>query len=73
MAILNFFIGDSTLLRFDSFFASRCGISGDLRPAIMGVVRNLVGNGPNTVSQSTVANTELSESFGPHRVPGRAQ
>ena len=29
------------------------------------------GNGPNTVSESTVSNTELSEFFGPHRVPGR--
>ena len=27
------------------------------------------GNGPNTVSESTVSNTELSEFFGPHRVP----
>ena len=30
-----------------------------------------VGNGPNTVSESTVSNTELSEFFGTHRVPGR--
>ena len=30
-----------------------------------------LGNGPNTVSESTVSNTELSEFFGPHRVPGR--
>ena len=30
-----------------------------------------VGDGPNTVSESTVSNTELSEIFGPHRVPGR--
>ena len=30
-----------------------------------------IGNGPNTVSESTVSNTELSEFFGPHRVPGR--
>ena len=29
---------DSFLLRFDSFFASRCGSSGDSRPAIPGVV-----------------------------------
>ena len=29
------------------------------------------GNGPHTVSESTVSNTELSEFFGPHRVPGR--
>ena len=29
------------------------------------------GNGPNTVSGSTVSNTELSEFFGAHRVPGR--
>ena len=28
-----------------------------------------VGNGPNTVSESTVSNTELSEVFEPHRVP----
>ena len=31
----------------------------------------LFRNGPNTVSESTVSNTELSEFFGPHRVPGR--
>ena len=30
-----------------------------------------LGNGPNTVSESTVSNTELSEFLGPHRVPGR--
>ena len=29
------------------------------------------GNGPNTVSESTASNTELSEFFGPHRAPGR--
>ena len=29
-----------------------------------------IGNGPNTVSGSTVSNTELSEFFGAHRVPG---
>ena len=28
------------------------------------------GNGPNTVSESTVSSTELSEFFGPHRVTG---
>ena len=28
-------------------------------------------DGPNTVSESTVSNTELSELFGPHWVPGR--
>ena len=28
------------------------------------------GNGPNTVSESTHSNTELSEFFGAHRVPG---
>ena len=33
--------------------------------------RPIFGNGPNTVSESTVSNTELSEFFGPHRVPGR--
>ena len=33
----------------------------------------LIGNGPNTVSESTVSNTELSEFFGPHRVPGWEQ
>ena len=35
--------------------------------------RNLlcVGNGVNTVSESTVSNTEVSEFFGPHRAPGR--
>ena len=30
-----------------------------------------LGNRPNTVSESTVSSTELSEFFGPHRVPGR--
>ena len=30
-----------------------------------------VGNGPNTVSESMVSNTKLSEFFCPHRVPGR--
>ena len=30
-----------------------------------------LGNEPNTVSESTVSNTELSEFFGPDRVPGR--
>ena len=29
------------------------------------------GDGPNTVSESAVSNTELSEFFGAHRVPGR--
>ena len=31
----------------------------------------MLGNGPSTVSESTVPNTELSEFFAPHRVPGR--
>ena len=30
-----------------------------------------IGNGPNTVSESMASKTELSEFFGPHRVPGR--
>ena len=30
-----------------------------------------IRDGPNTVSENTVSNTELSEFFGPHRVPGR--
>ena len=30
-----------------------------------------IGNGPNTVSESTVSNTKLSEFFGSDRVPGR--
>ena len=29
------------------------------------------GNRPNTVSESTVSNTVLSEVFGPYRAPGR--
>ena len=33
--------------------------------------RLCVGNGSNTVSESTVSNTELSEFSCPHRVPGR--
>ena len=28
-------------------------------------------HGSNSVSESMVSNTKLSESFGPHRVPGR--
>ena len=38
-----------------------------------GVQKNFgqkIGNGPNTVSESTVSNTELSEFFGAHWVPG---
>ena len=31
---------------------------------------SLFGNGANTVSESTVSNTKLSEFFGPHRLPG---
>ena len=34
------------------------------------LVQKKVGNGANTVSGSTVSNTELSEFFGAHRVPG---
>ena len=30
------------------------------------ISRSLVGKGPNTVSGSTVSNTELSEFFGAH-------
>ena len=33
--------------------------------------RAILGDGPNTVSEITVSNTELSEFFGPHRGPGR--
>ena len=32
---------------------------------------NRHGTGPNTFSESTASNTELSDLFGPHRVPGR--
>ena len=35
------------------------------------VSEGYIGDGPNTVSESTVSNTELSEFFCPHRVPGR--
>ena len=31
----------------------------------------ILGDGPNTVSEGTVSNTELSEFFCPHRVLGR--
>ena len=31
----------------------------------------MIGHGPNTAAESTVSDTELSESFGSHRVPGR--
>ena len=31
----------------------------------------IIRNGPNTVSESAGSNTELSEFFGPHRVPRR--
>ena len=34
-------------------------------------IHQKVGDGPNTVSESTVSNTELSELFPPHRVLGR--
>ena len=37
-----------------------------------GRIRSLIGNRSNTVSESTVSNTELSEFFGPHRVPGES-
>ena len=33
--------------------------------------RTVFGNRPNTVSESTVSNTELSEFFGPRQVTGR--
>ena len=33
-------------------------------------VPSMIGDGPNTVSESTVSNTELSEFFGAHWVPG---
>ena len=36
-----------------------------------GNVRCTFGDWPNMVSESTVSNIELSERFGPHRVPGR--
>ena len=39
MAILNRLSAIPTLLRFGSFFASRCGISGDCRAAILEIVR----------------------------------
>ena len=48
----------------------------DRRDLFVGEIDTLPGtirNGPNTVSESTVSNTELSELFGPHRVPGRTQ
>ena len=32
---------------------------------------NKDGDGPNTVSESTVSNTKLTEFFGSHQVPGR--
>ena len=32
----------------------------------VGKRRPVIGNGPNTVSESTVSNTELSEFFGAH-------
>ena len=38
---------------------------------IFGNFLPIFGNGPNTVSKSTVSNTELSEFFCPHRVLGR--
>ena len=33
---------DSVLLRFDSFFASRCESSGDSRPVILGIMRFVI-------------------------------
>ena len=32
---------------------------------------DVLANGPNTISESTVSNTELSELFGPHWALGR--
>ena len=37
-----------------------------------GTVSMFLGNGPNTVSESTVSKTELSELFGPHPVLGES-
>ena len=42
---------------FTTLFLSKCS--------------SCVRNGPNTASESTVSNPELSEFFCPHRVPGR--
>ena len=45
-------------------------------PAISNTISSAIsnflslGNGPNTVSESTVSNTDLSEFFGAHWVPG---
>ena len=35
------------------------------------ILENIFGNGPNTVSESTVSNTELNEFFCAHRAPKR--
>ena len=43
---------------------------GDRPEKVLSKPPELVGNGPNTVSGSTVSNTELSEFFGAHWVPG---
>ena len=45
---------------------SACALA---RP-LLGGGGQILENGPNTVSGSTVSNTELSEFFGPHRVRG---
>ena len=51
------------------------GIGGGLnfffRGRKLAKIRNVIGDGPNTVSESTVSNTELIEFFGPHQLPGR--
>ena len=43
----------------------------DLPKKTLKTLRSKAGNGPNTVSERTVSNTELIEFFGPHRVVGR--
>ena len=42
-----------------------------LDTSILTALSKAIPNGPNTVSESTVSTTELSELFGPQRVPGR--
>ena len=61
---------------FKSSLLAQRPLDGNGRASRFGLVHPdlsffLFGNGPNTVSESTVSNPELSEFFGPHRVPGR--
>ena len=60
--------GQSREILFTCFF-SLCAFSRSLK-VFLGSWAG-VGNGPHTVSESTVSNTEVSEFLASHRVPGK--